>query len=238
MTDAGMVRPRFASETGPSAAVRARIDALVEHTPALMISMRARIVAAVVLAALVTSAVILIASQLVYHRYASGLHAARSAELRLSLVLVLLVALTYIATLTAMWRGRRGFGSGITSLAIVTGLVPMSYAALVLINPVHGHDPVDASVAISPWGIRCLAISAIVGTVVLASFTVAVRRSVPVASRLRAAALGAAAGAWSGLSVFIFCTSGDIQHILIGHVLPIVVFTVVAMAAIPRTLRP
>lgn len=33
MIDAAMTRPRFASETGPSAEVRARISALVEHTP-------------------------------------------------------------------------------------------------------------------------------------------------------------------------------------------------------------
>jgi hypothetical protein len=103
---------------------------------------------------------------------------------------------------------------------------------------VHAHDPGVLPVEISPWGLRCLVIATIVGMLVLASFGAALRRAVPVASRLRGAALGAAAGAWTGLAVFIFCPSDDFQHILVGHVLPIVAFTLLGAVASPRVLRP
>jgi hypothetical protein len=77
-----------------------------------------------------------------------------------------------------------------------------------------------------------------VGLLVLISFTAALRRPAPVASRLRGAALGAAAGAWAGLSVFIFCPATEHRHLLVGHVLPIAAFTLLGLAAIPRALRP
>ena len=63
------------------------------------------------------------------------------------------------------------------------------------------------------------------GASVLAIFAVTLRRAVAVAVGLRGAALGAAAGAWAGLAVFAFCPSGELQHLLIGHVLPIVLLT-------------
>jgi hypothetical protein len=71
---------------------------------------------------------------------------------------------------------------------------------------------------------------------VFATFTLALRHSVPVRSGLRGAAIGAAAGAWAGLSVFIFCPSDDLRHLFIAHILPIVAFTVLGMTVIPRAL--
>jgi hypothetical protein len=181
----------------------------------------------------------MLASQLVYHRYASGLEVAVPSAPYLLQVLLLLVALTFVATLIAMWRGRSGLGSGAISLYLASGLVAPIYAALVLISPVHMHtdEALLSDVTISRWGLRCLVISAIVGLLVLTTFTVALRRSIPTASGLRGSAIGTAAGAWAGLSVFIFCPSGDLLHILVGHILPIVALTLVGIVAIPRILR-
>jgi hypothetical protein len=109
---------------------------------------------------------------------------------------------------------------------------------LVLQSPAHAPDPFVASVYISPWGSRCLVISAIVGVGVLAILVAALRRAVPVASRLRGAALGAAAGAWAGVALFVFCPSDALQHILIGHVLPIAALTLLGAAVGPRWLAP
>jgi hypothetical protein len=67
---------------------------------------------------------------------------------------------------------------------------------------------------------------------------VALRRAVAVAIRPRGAALGAAAGAWGGLAVFVFCPSGEPQHLLIGHVLPIALFTLLGGVALTKVLRP
>jgi hypothetical protein len=57
-----------------------------------------------------------------------------------------------------------------------------------------------------------------VGLLVLAAFAGALRRAAPAASRLRGAALGAAASAWAGLTVFLFCPAGAHRHLLVGHV--------------------
>jgi hypothetical protein len=115
--------------------------------------------------------------------------------------------------------------------------VPAS-AALTLLEPVHEGSTVAAAVTISPWGARCAIISAIVGIGVMISFTAALRHAVPVASRLRGAALGAAAGVWAGLAVFAFCPSGDRVHMMIGHFLPVLALMLVGALITPRQLRP
>jgi hypothetical protein len=214
-----------------------RVRARVERERVSSTSMRMRVLVAFIAASCVTATVVVTASDMVYHRLAVGLYlAARSTPYSL-LVLFLLTGLTLAATFVAISRGRRGFGSGLVALLVVAGLVAPVYAALVLVNPAHTNGPNPASVVISPWGGRCLVISAIVGGLVLATFTIALRRSAPVASGLRGGALGAAAGAWAGLSTFIFCPSGDPHHLLLGHVLPVVAFTLVGFIVTPRVLR-
>jgi hypothetical protein len=239
MTNSGIPSARFAFDERPPDPLFARIRADVRNTSPPRAGVRRRIAIAVSLAAAMAGAVIMLASQLVYHRYASGLEVAvRSAHYLLE-VLFLLVALTLVATVIAMWRGRNGLGSGAISLYLASGLVAPLYAALVVVSPVHMHtgEAVLSDVTSSPWGLRCLVISAIVGLLVLATFTVALRRSIPTASGLRGAAIGTAAGAWAGLGVFIFCPSGDLVHMLIGHILPIVALTLLGVVSIPRILR-
>jgi hypothetical protein len=239
MTEPEIPSTRFASDEQPPDALRARIRAHVGATAAPRAGARRRIAIAVSLAAGMAGAVVVLASQLDYHRFASGLEVAVSSAPYLLTVLLLLVALTFVATLIALWRGRSGLGSGAIALFLATGLVAPIYAALVLVTPVHmqADEAVSSDVAISRWGLRCLVISAVVGLMVLTAFTAALRRSIPTASRLRGAAIGAAAGAWAGLSVFIFCPSGDLLHILVGHILPIVALTLVGIVSIPRILR-
>ena len=113
------------------------------------------------------------------------------------------------------------------------------YSALTLASAQGAGEVATASLAaVSPWGPRCFALSAAVGLVVLISFTAALRRSAPVGSWLRGAALGATAGAWAGLSVFIYCPATEYHHLIVGHVLPIAASTLLGLSAIPRALRP
>ena len=233
---AASARPR--SSEGPPDALYGRIRASIETTPASRMSTRTRVVLAMAAAPLVAVTVLLIASQVVYQRYAVGLEVGAQSTSQLGWVLFLLVGLTLGSTLVALWRSRSGLGSRVLPLALVAGLVGPIYALLVLENPVHAHDPGVVSVEISPWGVRCVLIATIVGMFVLASFAAALRRAVPAASRLRGAALGAATGAWTGLTVFLFCPSSDYQHLLVGHVRPIVAFTILGGTRGPRPLRP
>jgi hypothetical protein len=199
---------------------------------------RTRIVLALAASVLVAAVVLGVASEVVYQRQAVGLEVVAQSAAHLLFVLLALVSVTLLATLTALTRGRNGLGPQALSLALVAGLVAPVCALLVLESPVHAHDTGVIAVEISPWGLRCLVIATIVGTFVLASFALALRRAVPVASRLRGAAVGAAAGAWAGVTVFMFCPSAEYLHLLVGHVLPIVAFTILGGALIPRALRP
>jgi len=183
--------------------------------------------------------VLLVASHVIYHRPALRVDMGTPLTSQLLMALLLVVGLTLSATLVAVGRGQRGFGSGVLSLFLVALLVTPIYAVITLGIPLGASGDAAASLAqLSPWGPRCFSIAAAVGLLVLVSFTAALRRAAPVASRLRGAALGAAAGAWAGLAVFIFCPATEHHHLLVGHVLPIAALTLLGVAAIPRALRP
>lgn len=213
----------------------ARVRAAIEVMPAATTRTRTRILAALVIVPVLTTIIVLIASETVYRQPAAGLGIAVSSATGALMILVLLAGLALTSTLFALWQGRGGLGIGSTWLVSITALVVPVYTALTVLQPLHSGA---ADGAISPWGWRCLFIATLVSASVLAIFAAALRRAVAVASGLRGAALGAAAGAWGGLAVFAFCPSGELQHLLVGHVLPIAVFTLVGGFATTRALRP
>lgn len=238
MTDRGMPS-RFASEVAPPEELFLRVRSAVAATPAAKTTTRLRLVVAAAVVPVLTAVVLLVASQIVYDRPALRIHEGTPVNLHLLIVLLLIIGLTLSATLIALGRGERGLGAGVVALSLVSVLVTPVYAVLTLVDPVEVTQAAAASLAnLSPWGLRCLTVSAAVGLLVLLTFTAALRRSAPVASRLRGGAVGAAAGAWAGLSVFVFCPAIEYRHLLVGHVLPIAAITLVGLVAIPRALRP
>jgi hypothetical protein len=236
MTDRGMPS-RFESDAAPPEELFSRIRAAVAVTPSSTTSTRSRIAVAVAVVPFVAAAVLLLASQLVYDRPAVRIAFGTPLTSQLLLVALMLVALTLGSTFVAIGRGQRGLGHGVAALFLVVALVAPIYAALTMVHPLEA-GPAAALADVSPWGLRCLVIASAVGALVLVIFTAALRRSVPVASRARAAAIGTAAGAWAGLTVFVFCPDSEPRHLLVGHVLPIVAFTILGLAVIPRLLRP
>ncbi|XXV24480.1 NrsF family protein [Sorangium sp. So ce1389] len=157
---------------------------------------------------------------------------------RLLVVLSSLLAFTLLMTLIVLRRGKHGLGSGATPLSVAAGLVVPVYAFATLAWPLRSNGAAAESASLHPWGVPCFAIAAIVGLVVLATFTSALRWAVPVARGPRGAALGASAGAWAGLSVFIHCPAFEPTHLIIGHVVPIAAFTLMGVFVVPRALRP
>ncbi len=213
----------------PSERLYARVRSAVESTPAATTRTRTRIVAALAIVPTLTTLVVLIASGLVYGQPAAGLDIDVASSAAALTTLSLLIGLALASTVFALWQGSSGLGIASMWLVSIAALVAPVYAALTVLQPLHSGAADDVSftgVAISPWGLRCILVASIVGASVLAIFAVTLRRAVAVAVGLRGAALGAAAGGWAGLAVFAFCPSGELQHLLVGHVLPIVLLTV------------
>jgi hypothetical protein len=230
---------RFVSELVPPAELSVRLRTAIEGsaTPRTGTRRRITLLLAAVPGAIAT--VLLTASHLVHGRPALRVDLSTAPTSELVLVLILVGALALATTLVAVGRGARGLGPPATSLFVVAVLVTPVYAVLTLAIPIESAEEAAAATAdLSRWGLRCGAIAAAAGMLVLTSFACALRRSVAAASRLRGAALGAAAGAWSGLTVFLFCPATELGHLLVGHVLPIAAFTLLALVAVPRVLRP
>jgi hypothetical protein len=212
----------------PSERLYARVRSAVESTPAATTRTRTRIVAALAIVPALTTLFVLIASSLVYGQPAAGLDIDVASSAAALTTLSLLIGLALASTVFALWQGSSGLGIASMWLVSITVLVAPVYAALTVLQPLHSGAADDVSltgVAISPWGLRCIFVASVVGASVLAIFAVTLRRAVAVAVGLRGAALGAAAGGWAGLAVFAFCPSGELQHLLVGHVLPIVLLT-------------
>ena len=227
--------------TTQSERLYARVRSAVESTRAPTTRTRTRIIAAFAIVPALTTLIVLIASEWVYGKPAAGLAIDVASPGAVAIVLALLAGLALAATLFALSQGRGGLGIAATWLVSIAALVAPAYAALTVLQPLHSGAADNVAltgVLISPWGLRCIFIATVVSASTMAIFAVALRRAVAVATGLRGAALGAAAGAWGGLAVFVFCPSGELQHLLVGHVLPIVLFTALGGVALTKVLRP
>jgi hypothetical protein len=215
-----------------------RIRSAIETTPAARMRTPVRTKIALAIIFVLSATILLLVSEFVYDKQAVGLRVDVVSPSRLVWATCLLLALTIASTTVALWRGRSGLGASAAFLAGAATFVAPLYAALVLASPIHFRNGGVPLVEISPWGVRCAAIAAVIGATALVGFASALRRAAPVASSLRGATLGAAAGAWAGLAVFIFCPSGDPLHLLLGHALPVAGFTLLGALALARALRP
>jgi hypothetical protein len=225
----------------PSERLYPQVRSAVENTPAAPTRTRTRILATLAIVPVLTTLVGLIASEWVYGQPAAGLDIDVASPCAALTTLALLAGLALASTLSALSQGRGGLGIAATWLVSIAALVVPVYAALTVLQPLHSgaaDDVAFTGVAISPWGWRCIFIATVVSASTMAIFAVALRRAVAAASGLRGAALGAAAGAWGGLAVFAFCPSGELQHLLVGHVLPIALFTLLGGVVLTKVIRP
>ncbi|WP_437877048.1 NrsF family protein [Sorangium sp. So ce513] len=233
------IPPRFAATSAPPAALYANIRAAIDRTPASTVPVRARLIGAVAAIPGVITAV-LVGTDRILDQSPLRDDLGAGSPARLVVVLSSLLVFTLLTTLVALRRGRHGLGSGERQLNVAAGLVVPVYALSTLVLPLRSNDPamLSAAAALHPWGLPCFVVAALVGLLVLVAFASALRWSVPVASGPRGAALGAAAGAWAGLSVFIHCPAFEPTHLVVGHLLPIVAFTALGVIAVPHVLRP
>jgi len=186
---------------------------------------------------LLVALVVAIASWLTYGRPAAGLELNVGSIERLWFAVGVFGALTLTATCLALAQGRSGFGAMAAVLVAIACLIAPLYTILIAPEPLHASGTVLEATQISPWGVRCLIVASVVSALALCGFLFALRRAVPVAVRLRGAALGASAGAWAGLALLFFCPAADRLHLLVGHSLPVVAATLVGALLAPAALR-
>lgn len=82
----------------------------------------------------------------------------------------------------------------------------------------------------------CMMLSAFMGAAPLGAMLFHLRGLDPVSPHVRGAALGATAGAWAGTGAMLVCPHHGAIHVLVGHVLPVVLFTLAGLVVGGRVL--
>lgn len=72
----------------------------------------------------------------------------------------------------------------------------------------------------------CMMLGAVMGSAPLVAMLVHLRGLDPVRPQVRGAALGATAGAWAGTGTMLLCPHHGWTHVLVGHLLPVVLFAI------------
>ena len=117
----------------------------------------------------------------------------------------------------AWWRGKSLVGRSAGALVAVAVLAPI--ATYVWLVSWHSRyvDP------FSKFGWRCLSMNLVAGAALLGAALFLRKRTIAVHPSAAGAALGAAAGAFGGVTVDVWCPLTASPHVLVGHVLPIAI---------------
>jgi hypothetical protein len=147
----------------------------------------------------------------------------------------------YVATLAASWlgvglaatwagvsRGRSMLGRRAAWRLLVAALTPAALFATALAAALAWPSTRDDEAGALAH-VVCVAVGMICALGPLAAFAAVRRSSDPVAPRLTGAALGAASGAWGALFIELHCVHTSVGHIVLGHVLPVVLLTLVGV---------
>ncbi len=87
------------------------------------------------------------------------------------------------------------------------------------------------------WGFPCFFLAYVIAVFSLVVLARELRRPLPVMATWRGAALGSAAGSWSALALLLHCPGIELQHLLVGHVLPISLLPLIGLALARHCLR-
>jgi hypothetical protein len=194
----------------PPPDLRARILEQARGAPSPTIAVeRSRSVLASALAALLVLAL----------AYRFGLPPARSSQALLAVALG-----GGLTALAASWvvasRGRSMLGRPRSVLVAVAVVVPV--ALLVVATAVTGLEGgVVMTGGTLGRHLTCVGLTLAFALGPLLAFAYVRRGSDPVHPRALGAALGAAAGAWGGAMIDVHCALTTVEHLAIGHALPI-----------------
>lgn len=148
---------------------------------------------------------------------------------------VWILAGTVVLALSATWLVlpfRRSMLSPPRSLLLGVAIgVPLLVGAWLVLWHTTYDDPFTRS------GWRCFALTVATAPWPFAALAYASRRVDPRHPGTAGAALGAVAGAWAAVMVELWCPLAVHEHILVGHVLPLLVLSLAGAAIGVRTFR-
>jgi hypothetical protein len=128
-----------------------------------------------------------------------------------------------IATTWSVLPGRRSMlGPPRGALLAVALGVPLFVGLWLLLWHTSYADPFER------FGVKCLTLTAATAPWPFALLAYLAPRFEPRHPRLMGAALGSASGAWAAVMVELWCPLADPAHVAIGHVLPLVLLTLVS----------
>lgn len=152
----------------------------------------------------------------------------RPAELMLASALGAL-AVAAVALAGALSRGRSMLGRSPGALIIIAVACPLALLAWKAGVSAH-FDGMTV-----PWpdrpGFRCLLVALASSVAPFASLLLVWRRTQPAHPRLTGLVLGTAAGAVGWLLVDLWCPVGHLEHLILGHLLPLAALAAVGAAA-------
>jgi hypothetical protein len=177
--------------------------------------------------------------------------ASKQAAWRIALAIAWMIALFFIAggmerrdgqpsaLAVAVMSGLSALAIAITALVFARGSSPLGRSdavlagsALVVPSGVMGWLSLwqPAAAGAAPFGWRCLGLSVALGAALLIAFIVSKRGTDPVHPTWLGGAFGAVAGAWAAVLAAGWCPLFNIEHVWIGHVVPVVILSGAGLA--------
>jgi hypothetical protein len=125
----------------------------------------------------------------------------------------------------ALRRGKAMLGSPRPYLIAVVCATPiLLFAFMLVVNVIY---PESLTAFPGRLGLKCLFLTLAMALWPLVAIVIARRASDPVHPVATGAALGAASGAWAGVLTDLWCPAAYPSHIALGHVLPILILSIV-----------
>jgi hypothetical protein len=144
----------------------------------------------------------------------------------------LLAASWLLVGLVATWegvaRGRSMLGRPAIVRVLVAVLTPVALLATAMAAALVWPETLATPASVEAHAV-CVVFTLLFALGPLVAFAIVRRRSDPVAPRLTGAAIGAASGAWGALGIEMHCGHASATHVLVGHVAPVVLLTIVGV---------
>jgi len=203
------------STQGPSADLRARVLAAASADPMPTRSAGLARRAAVVAVGMVLSVLVL--------AYIGGPQPDGRPVAYFLTIAALWTGVVLVASWAGIGRGRSMLGRAPSVRVIVAALTPAALVVVTLLAGLCWPATITEPSTIHDH-LLCIELGSLMAIGPLVAFAFARRDSDPVAPRLTGAALGAVAGAWGGLFIELRCGHCSVEHVVLGHVVPVVVF--------------